>query len=93
MLRSFAYAASALEILRGQPAQGDFEEQARDTFLEHYFEAVDATLLPGGPAAVANLLAVFELEKAIYELQYEIDNRPDWVTIPVAGIARMLESA
>jgi trehalose synthase-fused probable maltokinase len=93
MLRSFAYAASALEILRGQPAPLDFEERARDTFLAHYFEAVDATLLPGGPAAVANLLAVFELEKAIYELQYEINNRPDWVTIPVAGIVRMLEAA
>ncbi|HWF72561.1 MAG TPA: hypothetical protein VG186_04405, partial [Solirubrobacteraceae bacterium] len=93
MLRSFAYAASALEILRGQPAPPDFEERARDTFLAHYFEAVDATLLPGGPAAVANLLAVFELEKAIYELQYEINNRPHWVTIPVAGIVRMLEAA
>jgi maltokinase len=93
MLRSFAYAASALEILRGQPAPPDFEERARETFLAHYFEAVDATLLPGGAAAVANLLAVFELEKAIYELQYEINNRPDWVTIPVAGIVRMLEAA
>ena len=41
---------------------------------------------------MANLLSVFELEKAIYELQYELDNRPDWVTIPVAGIVRMLES-
>ena len=33
------------------------------------------------------LLAVFELEKAVYELRYELDNRPDWVAIPVAGIA------
>ncbi|HWF34177.1 MAG TPA: hypothetical protein VG295_02370 [Solirubrobacteraceae bacterium] len=93
MLRSFAYAASALEILYGHPAPDDFEESARETFLEHYFGAVDPTLLPGGPAAVANLLSIFELEKAIYELQYEINNRPDWVTIPVAGIVRMLESA
>jgi maltokinase len=92
MLRSFAYATSAVEILRGRSASEGFEERARETFLEHYFEAVEPTLLPSGPAAVANLLAVFELEKAIYELQYEIDNRPDWVTIPVAGIARMLES-
>ena len=92
MLRSFAYATSALEILRGQPAPPEFEQFARETFLEHYFDAVDSTLLPGGAAAVANLLSVFELEKAIYELQYELDNRPDWVTIPVAGIVRMLES-
>ena len=93
MLRSFAYATSAVEILRGQSAPPDFEQRARDTFLEHYFDAVDSTLLPGGAAAVNNLLSIFELEKAIYELQYELDNRPDWVTIPVAGILRMLESS
>ena len=34
------------------------------------------------------LLAVFELEKAVYELRYELNNRPDWVGIPVAGILR-----
>ena len=45
-----------------------------------------------GEAATANLLSVFELEKAIYELQYELDNRPDWVAIPVAGIRRLLEA-
>jgi maltokinase len=92
MLRSFAYATSAVEIQRGRSAPDGFEERARETFLEHYFDAVEPTLLPSGSAAVANLLSVFELEKAIYELQYEFDNRPDWVTIPVAGILRMLES-
>jgi len=38
------------------------------------------------------MLSLFELEKAVYELQYELDNRPDWVSIPVAGITRILES-
>jgi predicted trehalose synthase len=37
------------------------------------------------------LLAVFELEKAVYELRYELNNRPEWVKIPVAGILRILE--
>jgi predicted trehalose synthase len=37
------------------------------------------------------MLAVYELEKAVYELRYEIDNRPDWVGIPVAGIQRLIE--
>jgi maltokinase len=92
MLRSFAYATSAVEILGGSSAPVDFEEEARMRFLGHYLEHVDAKLLPHGEAQVANLLAIFELEKAIYELQYELDNRPDWVAIPVAGIRRLLEA-
>jgi maltokinase len=92
MLRSFAYVASAAQIQRHTPAPAEFEECARERFLRHYLAAVDATLLPAGEAAVANLLSIYELEKAIYELQYELDNRPDWVPIPVAGIRRLLES-
>jgi maltokinase len=92
MLRSFAYVSSAVERLRGQPAPADFEARARLSFLESYFSEVDPTLLPAGEAAVQNLLAIFELEKAIYELRYELDNRPDWVAIPVAGIVRLLET-
>ena len=56
-----------------------------------YHEAVDSTLLPPGQQAIEQLLAVFELEKAVYELRYELNNRPDWVGIPVAGILRLLE--
>ncbi len=93
MLRSLAYATSAAEIMRGIPAPGQFEEQARTIFLENYFATIDRALLPGGDAAIGNMLAIFELEKAIYELQYELDNRPDWLPIPVAGIARLLEAA
>jgi len=92
MLRSFAYATSAMSITRGRPAPPDFEDRARRTFLEHYFSNIDPALLPAGEAAVLNLLSIFELEKAIYELQYELDNRPDWLPIPVAGISRLLES-
>jgi maltokinase len=92
MLRSFAYAASASSILRGQPAAAQFEDQARRTFIEQYFSNIDPALLPVGESAILNLLAIFELEKAIYELQYELDNRPDWLPIPVAGIVRLLES-
>ena len=46
-----------------------------------------------GDAAIERLLAVFELEKAVYELRYELDNRPDWVGIPVAGIERLMHQA
>jgi predicted trehalose synthase len=92
MLRSFAYLTSAVEILHGREAPEGFEEQARQRFLQQYFAELDPALLPGGDAAVANLLSIFELEKAIYELRYELDHRPDWVAIPVAGIRRLLES-
>jgi maltokinase len=92
MLRSFAYAASAAEIEHGvQPPDG-WEARARDAFLLGYLDEVDSALIPSG-SSLERLLAVFELEKAVYELRYELDNRPTWVPIPVAGIARLLERA
>ena len=93
MLRSFAYAASAVSLLRGVEPADDWEEQARARFLAGYFEAVDPALLPVGQAAIERILAVFELEKAVYELRYELDYRPDWIGIPVRGIQRLIEQA
>jgi maltokinase len=91
MLRSFAYAASASDLQRGRPAPEGWEERAREAFLAGYLETVDPVLLPPGEAPTRTLLSIFELEKAMYELRYELNNRPDWVSIPVAGIARLLE--
>jgi trehalose synthase-fused probable maltokinase len=93
MLRSFAYAATAVQLLRGAPAPEGWEEQARARFLEGYLVTVDQTLLPSGQAAIERMLSVFELEKAVYELRYELDNRPEWIGIPVAGIQRLIEQA
>jgi maltokinase len=93
MLRSFAYVAIAAELERGTPAPDGWEEQARSQFLEGYLDTVDPSLMPAGSLAIERLLAVFELEKAVYELRYELDNRPDWVRIPVAGIQRLIEEA
>ena len=91
MLRTFAYAASASDLQRGVPAPEDWEQRARDAFLDAYLGAVDQRLLPHGQDSARRLLSIFELEKAVYELRYELNNRPDWVGIPVAGIARLLE--
>jgi trehalose synthase-fused probable maltokinase len=91
MLRSFAYAASAVEHMRGVEAPPDWEERARGEFLDGYLSVVDPTIVPPGPEAFERLLSVFELEKAVYELRYELTMRPDWVPIPVTGILRILE--
>ncbi len=91
MLRSFAYAASASELVNGVTPPPGWEERARQEFLDGYFATVDRTIVPAGGESVDRLLAVFELEKAVYELRYELNHRPDWVRIPVAGILRLLE--
>ena len=91
MLRSFAYAASAARIQRGVDPPAGWELQCRTNFLDGYFATVEPALLPGGTESISRLLMVFELEKAVYELRYELNNRPDWVSIPTAGILRLLE--
>ena len=92
MLRSFSYVAAAGEILGTRVMPEDWESRARAAFLEGYFREVDPALLPPGQESTEKLLSVFELEKAVYELNYEINNRPDWVGIPVASILRLLEA-
>ncbi|HTW11640.1 MAG TPA: phosphotransferase, partial [Solirubrobacteraceae bacterium] len=92
MLRSFSYATWAVALQRGLSAPPDFEQRARQAFLDTYLAEVDPTLLPAGETQMNSLLAIFELEKALYELRYELNNRPDWVQIPVAGITRIVEA-
>jgi len=85
MLRSFTYAANVTG------AGLEVEQDARQRFLDAYFEAARTSgVLPPRETAL-RLLAIFELEKAVYELGYELAHRPDWVWIPVAGIRRLLE--
>jgi predicted trehalose synthase len=47
-------------------------------------------LLPASPSAFSRALAVFELDRALYEVRYELDNRPAWLGIPLRGLARLL---
>ena len=97
MLRSFAYAAAtvAQSMKRGDPT-GDarsarWERGARDAFLRGYFSATQSntSLLPRSRNNAGRLIALFEAEKVFYELQYELDHRPDWVWIPLRGIAKL----
>jgi len=90
MLRSFAYAAETARG-RGVEVPPAWEHDARSAFLGGYASVIDPALLPPGAGARERLLTACELEKALYELRYELDNRPDWVRVPVAGILRLLE--
>ncbi|PYN82873.1 MAG: maltose alpha-D-glucosyltransferase [Candidatus Rokuibacteriota bacterium] len=102
MLRSFHYAAHA--ALLGQVAgtrPEDFpslEPWARlwylgasSSFLKAYLEVVNQTpLLPPSTQELQVLLDAYVLEKALYELGYELNNRPDWVRVPLLGILELL---
>jgi len=103
MLRSFNYAvhaALAREDTAAATSNASLEEWAiawermiRDAFLDAYSEAVAGTgVAPEAPAQLRAAVAVFELEKAIYELGYELNNRPDWLWLPVRGIRAILET-
>jgi maltokinase len=91
MLRSLAYAPLAARLQRDADPPAEWEQTARMKFLDGYLDAIDPTLLPATKREVDQLLAIYELEKAVYELNYELGHRPDWVGIPVAGITRLLE--
>ena len=92
MLRSFAYAAETGRA-RGAPGPPGWERDAREAFLDGYEATIDQSLLPRPGPARAALLAACELEKALYELRYELNNRPDWAHVPLAGILRLLAPA
>ncbi len=101
MLRSFNYAQwSALrdaahnadETGKLAPLARAWEAEARRTFLRAYDDAARGALIYERIAPGEGLLGLFELEKALYELRYEIGNRPDWVRIPLQGILGLVGS-
>ncbi len=98
MLRSFAYAAATLAASSRQVVEPQvretraarWERDARDAFMRGYLRGPPARFLPSVPERVAALLALFETEKAFYELSYELNNRPEWIWIPMRGISKLL---
>ena len=84
MLRSFEYAAATAK-------NEDLARAAADEFLAGYTEAIgDTPILPVHQGDRRALLDLFVLEKCIYEVRYELDNRPDWVEIPLRGLSALL---
>ena len=100
MLRSISYAAQAT-LARFSDAQGDtaalaagvagWERLAVNAFLAAYEEAAAGLeAIPAAAPARRAMVALFEIEKALYELRYELANRPDWVLLPVRGLLAMV---
>jgi len=108
MLRSFHYAAYAALLRHaargGAPehpdAQAALEWGARIwhvwvcvAFMKGYLDVAErAAFIPARRQDVQVLLDAHLLEKAIYEVGYELNNRPDWVQIPLQGILQLLRS-
>ena len=102
MLRSFDYAirsalmdlgadrADQLETL--EPWVRLWKERTGRAFLDGYREGVgDAASYPEDEEQARALIGLFTLEKALYEIRYELDNRPDWVGIPIKSVLDLLE--
>jgi maltose alpha-D-glucosyltransferase/alpha-amylase len=100
MLRSFDYAAYSSLLTFTQDDRENFERLepwaqiwrtwTAAAFLREYCRAVTpAGLLPADLGTTGQLLDLFILEKTLFELQYELNYRPDWVTIPLLGILQL----
>jgi trehalose synthase-fused probable maltokinase len=91
MFRSFSYAAWAMEA-RGTPPPPRWEERAREEFLGAYRDSVGGTgLVPDDEQEQHRFLQLFELDKALYELRYEREHRPEWVGVPARAIGRLID--
>ncbi|HXE81288.1 MAG TPA: putative maltokinase [Vicinamibacterales bacterium] len=101
MVRSFGYAVSvgAQKAIRRNPAGEPLVEAwaiiweiwIAAVFVKAYASALGGTgILPQSTDDVARVLNLYIVEKAFYELQYELNNRPDWVRVPLGAVGRLL---
>jgi len=70
-----------------------WQAQATTAFLEGYEKVAREAGLGSARDQAQGLLEIFVLEKVVYELKYEVDNRPDWVRIPLNGLLTALEES
>jgi maltose alpha-D-glucosyltransferase / alpha-amylase len=101
MVRSFGYAAYAglmnytarhrEDLTRLEPWAQLWERSVAAEFLRAYHQAAQSPgFLPAGNADFRRLLNVFLLDKALYEVLYELNSRPAWVRIPLMGILSLV---
>jgi maltose alpha-D-glucosyltransferase/alpha-amylase len=104
MVRSFHYAAYS--GLRKNPSIRAEDVPALEPWAELWYDYISAafingyreagaeyTFIPKSEDDFGNLLQAFLLEKAAYEISYEINNRPDWVSIPLSGMKQILDAS
>ena len=100
MIRSFDYAkGTGLKAMEGRMAKavalprGDaWYRWIVAAYLRGYETALAGSSLLPDREVLARVLRAHLLEKALYELRYELDNRPDWVFLPLAGVRQLLET-
>jgi trehalose synthase-fused probable maltokinase len=101
VMRSLDYAAMAARAQRQSLGKLEaptmralltWRDQSIDAFLSGYQEAMGQSVLwPDCHDEAKNMLSFFLLEKALYEVEYELSYRPDWLAVPLQGIIRLLE--
>jgi maltose alpha-D-glucosyltransferase/alpha-amylase len=101
MLRSFGYASAvALQQATADrpdararllPALTAWHRDSSRAFLAAYAEAMrGCASFPSDPAEARRLIVLFMIEKALYEVRYELGSRPDWLRIPIAGLLELI---
>ncbi len=99
MLRSFHYAAYAACFAQDGPSAAVLGAWARywhlwvsTAYLQAYLAAADGAAFMPAADDLKLLLDIYLVEKAIYELGYELNNRPGWVKIPLQGILQTVQA-
>ncbi|MEA4882521.1 MAG: phosphotransferase [Clostridia bacterium] len=102
MLRSLSYAAKGAVVRMPKCSQDAYEiadaweRESREAFLSGYLAEErrgGRRLLPPDDVDRTALIRRFEIEKALYEVNYELNNRPDWSIIPLTGVCRLIDRA